>query len=145
MKYPGKKDMGRFDVEMTISNNRDVQLSEAGALPKHKVRRLKVRGLVDLGANWLVLPKKVAVQLGLQEIGDIKVRYADHRSAKRKMVEEVRVELLGRHGTFTAIVEPGRDTALIGAILMEALDLLVDCGTQQLRPRDPHTVTAEIE
>ena len=29
--------------------------------------------------------------------------------------------LLGRHGTFTAVVEPGRQTALVGAIVLEDL------------------------
>jgi hypothetical protein len=34
---------------------------------------------------------------------------------------------------------------LIGAIVLEALDLLVDCRTQTLRPRDPKEIIAEIE
>jgi hypothetical protein len=37
---------------------------------------------------------------------------------------------------FTAIVEPKRATALIGAIVLEDLDPLVDCTNQRLVPRD---------
>ena len=52
--------------------------------------------------------------------------------------EGVYVQLLGRHGTFTAIVEPRRTTALVGAIVLEDLDLLVDCTAEQrVVPRDP--------
>lgn len=39
-------------------------------------------------------------------------------------------------GTFTAIVEPKRTTALIGAIVFGDLDLRVDCGQQRVVPRD---------
>ena len=55
------------------------------------------------------------------------------------------LKLLGRDSTFTAISEPKRDTALIGAIVLEDLDLLVDCAAQRVVPRDPKGETFEIE
>jgi hypothetical protein len=83
-------------------------------------------------------------RLGLSLGGPIKVRYADGRRAKRVGAEGVYVQLLGRHGTFTAIVEPKREDALIGAIVLEDLDLLVDPTGQCLIPRDPSGATSEI-
>jgi hypothetical protein len=44
-----------------------------------------------------------------------------------------------------AIVEPKRTSALIGAIVLEQLDLLVDCQRQRLIPRDPSGPLYEIE
>jgi hypothetical protein len=38
-----------------------------------------------------------------------------------------------------------RKTALIGAIVLEQLDLLVDCTHQRLVPRDPRYQIVEIE
>lgn len=64
---------------------------------------------------------------------------------KREGAEGVYLQLLGRHGTFTAIVEPKRKTALVGAMVLEDLDLLVDCTTQQVVPRDPRGAMYEIE
>jgi hypothetical protein len=52
--------------------------------------------------------------------------------------------LLGRRSTFTAVVEPSREDVLIGLIVLEALDLLVDSDTQTLRLRDPDGIIAEI-
>ena len=52
--------------------------------------------------------------------------------------------LLGRDGVFSAIVESKRETALIGAIVLEVLDLLVDCANLRLMPRDPKYVISEI-
>jgi hypothetical protein len=52
---------------------------------------------------------------------------------------------LGRHGTFTALVEPQRETALLGAIVLEDLDLLVDCPSDRVVPGDPNIQVHEIE
>ena len=38
-----------------------------------------------------------------------------------------------------------RQDALIGAMVLEQLDLLVDCTTQTLRPREPDSILTEIE
>jgi predicted aspartyl protease len=138
-------EMGRFAVEFKVANNQDVQLAQAGVLGAGKVRQALIRGVVDSGAAQLVLPRKVAVHLGLRKLGTATVRYADQRSAQRVLVEEVRVELMGRHATFQALVEPKRETALIGAIVLEALDLVVDSRQHKLAPRDPKQIVAEIE
>jgi hypothetical protein len=52
---------------------------------------------------------------------------------------------LGRDGLFSAVVEPGRQDALIGAIVLEELDLVLDCTTQTLRHREPGSILTEIE
>lgn len=145
MNIRGNTSMGRVMVEVKVTNHRDMLFAEAGTLPSEKVRRLQITGVVDSGANWLVLPETVATQLGLPAGGVCTVRYADGRSAERPLVEEVNVEVLGRHGVFRAIVEPDRTTALLGAIVLEDMDLLVDCVKQALVPRDPNQMIAEVE
>ncbi len=137
--------MGRVTVEVELTNAEDLVLVKNGALAADKVRRVRLTGVVDTGANHLVLPEQAANQLGVPGVGKVKVRYADQRRSSRTLVENVRVDLLGRHGNFKAIVEPKRTDALIGAIVLEDLDLLVDCITQTLQPRDPKGIIAEIE
>jgi hypothetical protein len=56
----------------------------------------------------------------------------------------VSVELLGRADLFSALVEPQRSTALVGAVVLEVLDFLVDCNKQRLYPRDPEQVVADV-
>ena len=145
MKHEGDNGMGRVTVEIELTNHQDSVLAGHGNLAADKVRHVRVSGLVDTGASYLVLPKSVAVQLGVPAAGKAIVRYADRRKATRNVVGDVQVDLLGRQGTFKAIVEPKRDDVLIGAIVLEDLDLLVDCRTQKLRPRDPDGIVAEIE
>jgi len=70
------------------------------------------------------------------DAGEATIRYADRRSATRQVVEEVRLELLA--GTARTRPSSSRRTdALIGAIILEDLDLLVDCP-------DPDAATRAI-
>ena len=137
--------MGRFSVEFKLANSIDVADERRGLLPADQVRQITIEGLVDTGATRLVIPANVAEQLGVREVGEVQVRYADRRRETRQLVDDVLVELLGRQATFRAVVEPNRDSALIGAIVFEELDFVVDCVTQKLYPRDPDSLTSEIE
>jgi predicted aspartyl protease len=137
--------MGRFSVELEVANYGDLTLMHRGLLPADQVRRETIQGVVDSGATKLVLPHAVVQRLGLPLGDKIQVRYADGRRVEREGAEGVYVQLLGRHGTFTAIVEPRRKTALVGAIVLEDLDLLVDCTAQRVVPRDPRGAIYEIE
>ena len=145
MRTRGKDKMGRFKVDVELANNDDMAEASRGHLDPAKVRRVRMQGVVDSGAARLVLPAAVVRQLGLRATGQVKVRYADGRTAKRNQVEGVYLELLGRHSVFNATVETKRETALIGAIVLEDLDLLVDGTNQRLVPRDPKYVVSEIE
>jgi len=137
--------MGRVEIELMVVNNRDLQMAEGGALAPDKVRRFQLTGVVDTGSALLVLPADVANRLALPGAGEVVVRYADRRTTTRPLVEQVQIEFLGRRGTFTAIVEPDRTTALIGAVVLETLDMLVDCKNNRVYPRDPDHIIAEVE
>jgi predicted aspartyl protease len=137
--------VGRFAVEFELANYIDVTDAERGLLDPDRVRRATLRGTVDPGATRLVLPAKLVKQLGLPYRAKVKVRYANRESAVRDSVNMAFVKLLGRDGVFSAVVEPKRRTALIGAIVLEELDFLVDCTNQRLIPRDKRIVVNEIE
>ena len=145
MKRQGDNDRARVTVQVNLANYRDVVGLKDGTRAPEEVRRLQAPALVDTGASYLVLPKNVATQLGVPPAGKATVRYADRRKATRSVVSDVEVELLGRQGTFRAIVEPNWTDVLIGAIVLEDLNLLVDCQTQTLQPRDPDRIITEIE
>jgi predicted aspartyl protease len=145
MRSKGANGVGRFDVEIEVANNDDLALVRRGMLPSDQVRRQMIRGVVDCGAAMLVLPQAVVKELGLPLGNKVQVRYADGRRAQRQEAKGVFVKVLGRDDTFSAIVEPKRETALIGAIVLEALDLLVDSANQCLVPRDPEGPIFEIE
>ena len=144
MRTQGANRVGRFSVDFEIVNHDDLRDQQRGLLPPDKVRRLTIRGVVDSGTTKIVLPGKAVKQLGLPHLGKVKVRYANNSTATRDTVT-VHVQLLGREGIFTAVVEPKRRSALIGAIVLEDLDFIVDCTHQRLMPRDPRFIVSEVE
>ena len=137
--------MGRVSVEFEISNHKDVVAAELGVVPPDKVRKAIISGVVDTGATRLVLPQTLVMTLGLPSSGEITVRFADGRQAQKQVVSDVQVQINDRTSVFTAVVEPGRTDALIGAIVLEELDLIPDCTTHKLVPRDPHGMFAELD
>lgn len=137
--------MGRFSVQFVVANYRDVVQAMPGVPIPKGVKHLVLNGIVDSGAARLVLPQRAVEDLRFQAHGETTVRYADGRREKRSIVTDVWLQLLGRDGIFSAVVEPGRQDALIGAIVLEELDLMVDCTTQTLRPREPDSILTEIE
>lgn len=137
--------MGRFSVEVELVNQKDLFRAEAGLIPPEQVRRARIRGVVDSGAARLVIPEAIASQLGVEMSGTAKVRYADGRTAERSIARDVHLAYGGRESNFSAVVEPDRESALIGAIVLEELDFMVDCVGQRLVPRDPKQIISEIE
>jgi len=141
----GEIGVARFSVEVELANNDDLAAARRGHLEPDKVRRVKVDGWVDSGATRLVLPESIAQKLGLTATGKVSVTYANGRTAIRDTVQGVYVEIMGRHGIFSASLEPRRRTVLIGAIVLEELDFLIDPRRERLYPRDPKMVLMEAE
>jgi predicted aspartyl protease len=136
---------GRLSAQFVVANNRDVVQAAPGVSIPEGVKHLVLSGVVDSGAARLVLPQSAVDELRLAGHGETNVRYADGRRDRRAVVSNVWLQLLGRDGVFSAVVEPNRPDALIGAIVLEELDLLVDCTTQTLRPREADSILTEIE
>ena len=137
--------MGKVIVDCEFVNFEDKAVCRRGLIPPEQVRRAVVSGIVDTGAMLVVLPEALANRLGLEPTAQAHVRYADGQRAIRGMVDGVELKLLDRSGVFKAIIEPDREQPLIGAVVLETLDFLVDCTHQTLRPRDPDIIITEIE
>ena len=137
--------VGRFSIDVELTNHDDLVLASVGHIQASEVRRMRVRGVVDTGATRLVIPSTVAKQLGLKTSGSAKVRYADGHTAQRDIAKGVHLSYGGRDSVFSAIIEPERESALVGAIVMVELDFVADCITQRLVPRDPKQIISEIE
>jgi predicted aspartyl protease len=137
--------MGRFTIEVELTNNEDMYRAKGGHITPEQVRRARVPGIVDSGATRLVIPEEIARRLGFEISGAAKVQYADGHTAQRSIARNIILSYGGRESVFSAIVEPARESALIGAIVMEELDFLIDCEQQKLVPRDPKQIVSEVE
>ena len=117
-----------------LTNAYDFFNADRGLISPEDIRQTEVDALVDTGANMLVLPEEVVERLGLVEIERRKARYADGRTEIKRVMGSVRLEVAGRLGEFDALAENRGTVPLIGQVVLEELDLVVDPRSKELRP-----------
>jgi len=94
-------------------------------------RSASVKALVDTGATYTVIPRKIFEELKLPLRGKRKVRTA--KSLTELDVCEGVVEIMGRSTPTLILVSDDLDFALIGVITLELLGLEVDPVTGELK------------
>ena len=97
-------------------------------------RSAEVEAVIDTGATMLVLPEDVVAALGLKKVRDVRVRYANGQGDVKTIYGIVTVEIQGRTGNFDVLAEPEGSQPLVGQIVLEELDLVVDPRSRKLTP-----------
>ena len=127
---------GEIRASVTLENRDDRGAVRLGLRDEADVRRTTIEGVVDTGAVSLVIPEGIATELGLENWGTRTVVYADERREERS-VTDVTIEIGDLATQTEAIVGPAESEVLIGRLVLEALDLIADCGNRTLAPRHP--------
>jgi clan AA aspartic protease len=124
--------MGLTHAEILLINTVDAVLAQRGNIPNEDVRQMTVRALVDSGANMLIINQSIADELGLMIEESTSVELADGSRNKWNVVGPISIRFSNRRATCSAVVIPSASEVLLGAIPMEAMDVIIDPGTQQL-------------
>lgn len=138
--------MSKVTERIRVINSEDEALARRGIISPHEVRQLELDALVDTGATMLVLPQEVIERLGLEIRRMIPVRYANGTVEEKGVTGAVTVEVLGRSTELSVLAENRGTTPLIGEVILELLDLLVDPKSGRLipNPRSPHAPMVDI-
>ncbi|MGQ9625407.1 MAG: retroviral-like aspartic protease family protein [Anaerolineae bacterium] len=109
-------------------------------------KSVEVEAVIDTGATMLVLPKNLIQQLGLRKIDEVTVKYANNQRQQKSVYAGLLVEIKGRVGNFSALAEEEGTEPLIGQIVLEQLDLIIDPATRKVipNPRSPDMPMVEI-
>lgn len=104
-------------------------------------KSVEVEAVIDTGATMLVLPQDIIDELGLK-----KMRDANNKTETKTIYGVVTVEMCGRAGEFNVLGEPKGAQPLVGQIILEQLDLIVDPSTRRVipNPRSPEMPMVEI-
>jgi clan AA aspartic protease len=124
--------MGTVYSEIILKNAGDAINAQRSIIPKEEVRTVTVDALVDTGAGTLVINEETRQKLGLVVEGLRRATLADGASASYQVTEPVKIHWKDRDTTCPAIVIPGADNILLGAIPLEDMDLIVDPQRRQL-------------
>ncbi|MFH1562389.1 MAG: retroviral-like aspartic protease family protein [Nitrospirota bacterium] len=129
--------MGRIIEKIIVKNYGDVLKADEGVIDANQIRTVEVDAIVDTGATYVCLGKKDIELLGLPFHNEVSIKTANGK-ATRRTFKGAEIELNGR--TFVMeVMENDEDTpALIGYLLLEALDFVVDPKTQKVIPNPAH-------
>ncbi len=97
-------------------------------------KSMRIKMLVDSGAVYSLLPRKVWMRLGLKAKRKELFQLADGTTVERR-VSECRVTY-GRLEAHSPVIlgEPGDEEPLLGAVTLETLGLVLDPFSRRLRP-----------
>jgi predicted aspartyl protease len=127
--------MAQVPAPVTLSNARELVMARLGHLAPETVHTCEVEARVDTGTLRSVVPPAVAEALGLVRMGRSEAQMADDRWGEAEVSEAVEVRLVAgvERSTVVPMLIMG-ETVLLGAIVLEGMDLLVDCPRGQLVP-----------
>ena len=131
--------MGIVHAEIELSNAMDRALFRRNKLEEKEIRKINVTALVDSGAYMLVIPDKVRLQLGLEVIGYELAELANGQQEKAAIVEPAEVHFENRKATVDVLI--AGNEVLLGAIPMEAMDVLINPRLQKLTVNPEHPTT----
>ena len=136
MKTPS---MGITYAEIELISSDDVALHRRGYISEDQIKSLKVRALVDSGASLLVIPESIKQQLNLLKVDEQEAELADGTVISLEVVGPVEVRFENRKAIVSAMVVPGEVEILLGAIPMQAMDVLIDLKHERLivNPKSP--------
>lgn len=109
-------------------------------------KSMEIEAVIDTGATMIVLPQDIVDNLGLKKIREVKVRYANNKTQLKSVYGIVAIELKGRTGNFDVLAEEEGSQPLIGQVVLEVLDLVVDPRARKLipNPRSPEMPMIEV-
>ena len=143
----GGKGMGLVYAEIELLNGDDLAFHRRGSLPETEIRRITSNALVDSGALDLVINEEVQQQLNLPVLHQRTIWLADETQREVDMVGPVEVRFENRSTIVKAIVLPGAEDVLLGAIPLEGLDVFIDPVRERLvvNPKSPNIATSQVK
>lgn len=129
--------MGRTMEKVKVKNYVDVFQASKGLLPEDQIRTVEVDAVVDTGATYLCLPPSVIEQLGLLYSHSSSVTTANG-DVERRIFSAADITIRDRVVRMDVMENDEKTPALIGYLVLEALDFVVNPRTQGLMGNPEH-------
>ena len=124
--------MGMVHAEITLRNVYDNGKANEGLIKPEDIRSEMVTAIVDTGSLNLVITEELCQKLGLTIKGEKSAHIANGQRINCKITDAVEVRWKNRDTVVPALVIPGAEKILLGAIPLEGMDLMVNPVKQEL-------------
>jgi clan AA aspartic protease len=137
--------MGLVYADITLINGDDLALSRRYIIGEDEIRQMTVKMLVDTGSYNLCINEEIQAQLQFPVVETRKAVTADGRILECDVVSNVEVRFKNRATTCRAMVLPGDNEPLLGAIPLEDMDVLIHPQRQELIVNPDHPYFAQMK
>lgn len=136
--------MGFVRASLELINASDISNFEGGFIPETSIRKMHITALVDSGSVMMAINETVKEQLGLKVRDRRKIELADGTVRELEVVGPIEVRFENRMSTVNAMVLPGNQEPLLGAIPMEEMDVLIHPNKERLIVNPEHPNKAQM-
>ena len=124
--------MGFVFEDITLRNSSDVTNAATGIIEESDIRQKTVKVLVDTGCYSIVISAELCKELGLRVKGKKGAWLANNERIICEQTDGVEICWKDRNTILPALVIPDRPYVLLGALPLEAMDLIVDPVREKL-------------
>ncbi len=123
----------------------DLGMSKSSIIGIDEIKRLNVNMLVDTGSEYMCINETIQQQLDLPFLEKRKGVLADGSVVEYDVVGPIEVRFENRRCSVDAMVIPGNNEPLLGAIPMEDMDVLIHPHKRQLMVNPEHPYYAQMK
>ncbi len=129
--------MGQVVEKVKIRNFIDVFHAAQGSVDEKEIRTAEVDAIVDTGSSLLCLPPAVIEELGLLRTHSQSVQTANG-AVERTIFGGAEITIRERAVRMDVMENDSTTPPLIGYLILEALDFVIDPKAQELVPNPKH-------
>jgi clan AA aspartic protease len=137
--------MGLVYAEIELINGEDLALQRKNIIGEDEVKRMTVSALVDTSSYMLCINENIQEQLQLPVVEKRKAQLANGEIVQCDVVAPVELRFKNRATTCRAMVLPGDNEVLLGAIPLEDMDVLIHPLRQELIVNPDHPYFAQMK
>ena len=137
--------MGLIYADIELINAIDLGLAKRHEIGEEEVKRMHVNMLVDTGSVYMCINETVQEQLQLEVVEKRKGQLADGSVVEYDVVGPIEVRFKNRRCVVDAMVIPGDNELLLGAIPLEDMDVLINPYRRELVVNPDHPFYAQMK
>ncbi len=139
------KFMGLVYAEITLISGEDLILAKRNIIGEEEVKQITVSMLVDTGSVYMCINETIKEQLQLSVIEKRKGQMANGEVVEYDLVGPIEVRFKNRRCNVDAMVLPGDNEPLLGAIPLEDMDVLIHPYRRELIVNPEHPYFAQMK
>ncbi len=137
--------MGLVYADVELINAIDLGLAKRYKIGEEEVKRMHVNMLVDTGNIYMCINETIQEQLDLSVVEKRKGQLANGSVVEYDVVGPIEVRFKNRRCVVDAMVLPGDNELLLGAIPLEDMDVLIHPYKRELIVNPEHPYFAQMK